>query len=147
MNLPCLLPVFAPIHIFNSTGGSEVCYLQCSISCALQMEVMPNLLAKRTFHPVMTKKLVEPGYREAPDSRDPMTIVFVKVRNGRVPRAHLYRVVEHAVCLAQACTQRISLCTACAHMYRQLIACTCCMLLLPLLCALPGVQAGRGGAC
>jgi hypothetical protein len=44
------------------------------------MEVMPNLLAKRTFHPVMTKKLVEPGYREAPDSRDPMTIVFVKVR-------------------------------------------------------------------
>jgi hypothetical protein len=47
------------------------------------MEVMPNLLAKRTFHPVMTKKLVEPGYREAPDSRDPMTIVFAKVRRSR----------------------------------------------------------------
>ncbi|KAF6259953.1 hypothetical protein COO60DRAFT_1700595 [Scenedesmus sp. NREL 46B-D3] len=45
----------------------------------LLMEVMPNLLSKRTFQPVMTKKLVEPGYREAPDSRDPMTIVFAKV--------------------------------------------------------------------
>jgi len=45
----------------------------------LLMEVMPNLLAKRVFHSVMTKKLIEPGYREAPDPREPMTIMFVKV--------------------------------------------------------------------
>lgn len=45
----------------------------------LLMEVMPNLLAKRVFNPVLTKRLVEPGYRDAPDPKDPMTIVFVKV--------------------------------------------------------------------
>jgi hypothetical protein len=62
------------------------------------MEVMPNLLAKRTFHPVMTKKLVEPGYREAPDSRDPMVIVFAKVCRSSfhtaMPRVHHSMVAE-----------------------------------------------------
>jgi hypothetical protein len=62
------------------------------------MEVMPNLLAKRTFHPVMTKKLVEPGYREAPDSRDPMTIVFAKV--CRPQSASAKRAVVWNVCSA-----------------------------------------------
>lgn len=63
------------------------------------MEVMPNLLSKRTFQPVMTKKLVEPGYREAPDSRDPMTIVFAKVcaaAKGAALRRLLHRWQEVA---------------------------------------------------
>lgn len=45
----------------------------------LLMEVMPNLLARRNFNKIMTKRLVEPGFREAPDPREPMTVVFVKV--------------------------------------------------------------------
>ena len=46
----------------------------------LLMEVMPNLLSKRVFQSVLTKQMVEPGYRDAPDPKDPMAIVFVKVR-------------------------------------------------------------------
>lgn len=45
----------------------------------LLMEVMPNLLSKRVFQSVMTKQMLEPGYRDAPDPKDPMAIVFVKV--------------------------------------------------------------------
>jgi hypothetical protein len=45
----------------------------------LLMEVMPNLLARRNFSRIMTKRLVEPGFRDAPDPREPMAIVFVKV--------------------------------------------------------------------
>lgn len=47
----------------------------------LLMEVMPNLLARRVFNRIMTKRLVEPGFRDAPNPNEPMTIVFVKVRN------------------------------------------------------------------
>eukprot|EP00878_Enallax_costatus_P030966 GHUV01033787.1.p1 GENE.GHUV01033787.1~~GHUV01033787.1.p1 ORF type:complete len:540 (+),score=161.45 GHUV01033787.1:449-2068(+) len=46
----------------------------------LLMEVMPNLLSKRVFQSVLTKQMIEPGYRDAPDPKDPMAIVFVKVR-------------------------------------------------------------------
>lgn len=45
----------------------------------LLMEVMPNLLSKRVFQSLLTKQLVEPGYRDAPDPKNPMAIVFVKV--------------------------------------------------------------------
>lgn len=45
----------------------------------LLMEVMPNLLARRVFSRIMTKRLVEPGFRDAPDPKEPMAIVFVKV--------------------------------------------------------------------
>jgi len=45
----------------------------------LLMEVMPNLLARRVFSRIMTKRLVEPGFRDAPDPKEPMAIAFVKV--------------------------------------------------------------------
>jgi hypothetical protein len=46
----------------------------------LLMEVMPNLLARRNFKPPMTRRMVEPGYREAPHPSEPMAIAFIKVR-------------------------------------------------------------------
>jgi hypothetical protein len=43
------------------------------------MEVMPTYLSRRSFSRVMTKRTLAPGYRDAPDPREPMTIVFIKV--------------------------------------------------------------------
>lgn len=43
------------------------------------MEVMPNLLSRRNFAHIQTKRLVEPGYRDAPDPSKPMAMVFMKV--------------------------------------------------------------------
>jgi hypothetical protein len=45
----------------------------------LLMEVMPSFLNRRAFSRVMTKRMLEPGYRDAPDPKDPMTIMFIKV--------------------------------------------------------------------
>lgn len=45
----------------------------------LLMEVMPNLLAKRYFPPIVTQRMLEPGFREAPAIDYPMAIVFAKV--------------------------------------------------------------------
>lgn len=84
-------PVFAPVDAKPLATSLTLiapvlclCVAWCQVSDdfpvpMLLMEVMPNLLAKRVFHSVMTKKLIEPGYREAPDPREPMTIMFVKV--------------------------------------------------------------------
>jgi hypothetical protein len=43
------------------------------------MEVMPNLLARRSFKPPATLRMVQPGYRDAPDINKCMAIVFCKV--------------------------------------------------------------------
>jgi hypothetical protein len=43
------------------------------------MEVMPTLLSRRNFAHIQTKRMVEPGYRDAPDPSKPMAIAFMKV--------------------------------------------------------------------
>lgn len=45
----------------------------------LLMEIMPTLLAKRSFDPLNTLTQLEPGYRDSPDPHQDMAIVFVKV--------------------------------------------------------------------
>lgn len=45
----------------------------------LLMEIMPSLLAKRSFDPLNTLAQLEPGYRDSPDPHQDMAIVFVKV--------------------------------------------------------------------
>ena len=45
----------------------------------LLMEIMPTLLAKRSFDPLNTLLQLEPGYRDSPDPHEDMAIVFVKV--------------------------------------------------------------------
>lgn len=47
------------------------------------MEVMPSLLTKRNFAHIHTKRQVEPGYRDAPDTSKPMAMVFMKVGVAR----------------------------------------------------------------
>lgn len=50
----------------------------------LLLEVMPSML-KREFFPLLTKRQVEPGYRDAPAVEEPMAVVFIKVsQNGNV---------------------------------------------------------------
>lgn len=46
------------------------------------MEVMPNLLSRRNFAHIQTKRQLDPGYRDAPDPSKPMAIVFMKVGCG-----------------------------------------------------------------
>ncbi|KIY94838.1 hypothetical protein MNEG_13124 [Monoraphidium neglectum] len=45
----------------------------------LLMEVMPNTLSRRVFKKPITCKMLELGYRDAPDLGAPMAIVFCKV--------------------------------------------------------------------
>jgi hypothetical protein len=46
------------------------------------MEVMPNLLAGRSFGAPITRRMLQPGFRDAPKPEAPMAIVFVKVCGG-----------------------------------------------------------------
>ncbi len=48
---------------------------------ALLMEVMPSVLARRSFPPPTTLACLEPGFRESPDPCFPMALVFLKVRH------------------------------------------------------------------
>lgn len=52
------------------------------------MEVMPTLMAGRSFKPPATRMQLELGYREAPGVHEPMAMVFIKVRvaGARPPR-------------------------------------------------------------
>lgn len=43
------------------------------------MEVMPNLLSGRAFAAPTTRRMLQPGFRDAPKPDAPMAIVFVKV--------------------------------------------------------------------
>lgn len=43
------------------------------------MEVMPNLLSGRSFGAPTTRRMLQPGFRDAPKPDAPMAIVFVKV--------------------------------------------------------------------
>ena len=42
-------------------------------------EVMPSVLAKRTFPPLATARMLVPGYRDSPDPGQDMAIVYIKV--------------------------------------------------------------------
>ena len=46
----------------------------------LVMEVMPTMLAKRSFPPLASVKQMVPGYRDSPDPQHDMAIVYIKVR-------------------------------------------------------------------
>lgn len=46
---------------------------------ALLMEVMPSVLARRSFPPPASLACLEPGFRESPDPFFPMALVFLKV--------------------------------------------------------------------
>ena len=43
-------------------------------------QVMPSLLSHRAFKTPATRRLVEPGYRDAPELGRPMAVVFCKAR-------------------------------------------------------------------
>ncbi len=45
----------------------------------LLMEVMPSVLARRTFPPPRTAAQLEPGFRDAPDPARHLAILFMKV--------------------------------------------------------------------
>lgn len=45
----------------------------------LLMEVMPSVLARRTFPPPRTAAQLEPGFRDAPDPAHHLAILFMKV--------------------------------------------------------------------
>lgn len=45
----------------------------------LLMELMPSILAKRSFGPLRTIATLEPGYRDSPDPSKDLAIVFIKV--------------------------------------------------------------------
>lgn len=45
----------------------------------LLMEVMPQILSRRTFPPPLTLGMVEPGYRDAPGADEPVAFVYVKI--------------------------------------------------------------------
>lgn len=45
----------------------------------LLMEVMPMMLGRRSFPPPATALSFEPGYRDSPDPRKPMALLFMKV--------------------------------------------------------------------
>ena len=47
----------------------------------LLMEVMPSILAKRSFPAPATHEQIEPGYRDAPDPSHNCVIVFSRVRH------------------------------------------------------------------
>lgn len=66
----------------------------------LLMEVMPNLLSKRVFQSMLTKQMIEPGYRDAPDPKDPMAIVFVKVstRDNMELGCYVLRCINEFIC-------------------------------------------------
>ena len=42
-------------------------------------EVMPSVLAKRTFPPLASERMLVPGYRDSPDPGQDMAIVYIKV--------------------------------------------------------------------
>lgn len=44
----------------------------------LLMEVMPSVLARRSFPPPATHEAIEPGYRDSPDPSENMALVFTK---------------------------------------------------------------------
>lgn len=46
----------------------------------LLMEVMPSVLARRTFPPPRTAAQLEPGFRDAPDPAHHLAILFMKAR-------------------------------------------------------------------
>ena len=46
----------------------------------LLMEVMPSVLARRSFLPPISLARLEPGFRESPDPFFPMALMFLKVR-------------------------------------------------------------------
>jgi hypothetical protein len=48
------------------------------------MEVMPTLMAGRSFKPPSTHLQLELGYREAPGVHEPMAMVFVKASGSIV---------------------------------------------------------------
>ena len=50
-------------------------------------QIMPNLLSRRVFKKPITRRMVEPGYRDAPDLGAPMAIVFCKVGDKPWQRA------------------------------------------------------------
>lgn len=45
----------------------------------LLMEVMPAVLGRRSFGPPATEEMIEPGYRDSPDPKHNMALVFTKV--------------------------------------------------------------------
>ena len=51
----------------------------------LLMEVMPSVLAKRSFPAPQTLRQLEPGYRDAPEPGDNCVIVFSRVRSTLNP--------------------------------------------------------------
>ena len=58
---------------------------EAAASALLLMEVMPALLARRNFPPPRTARMVEPGFRQAPDCQEGVAIVYVKVCGGPPP--------------------------------------------------------------
>lgn len=69
------------------------------------MEVMPNLLARRNFKLPVTRRMIEPGYRDAPHPSEPMAIMFVKVRGNSSSAppvlSALSKFVSCSACLAE----------------------------------------------
>ena len=70
---------------------------------ALLMEVMPSVLARRSFPPPASLACLEPGFRESPDPFFPMALVFLKVTT------HLYW-----VCTLQVLIGLAPICDICA---------------------------------
>lgn len=54
----------------------------CKPDPALVMEVMPAMLARRSFPCLRSDGMLDPGFRESPDPSHDMAIVFVKVRSS-----------------------------------------------------------------
>ena len=50
----------------------------------LLMEVMPMILGRRSFPPPATILSHEPGYRDSPDPRKTMALVFMRVPNPTI---------------------------------------------------------------
>lgn len=48
----------------------------------LLMEVMPQLLGRRSFPPPVTQEMIEPGFRDSPDPAHHMALVFTRVRSS-----------------------------------------------------------------
>ncbi len=65
-------------------------------------EIQPLILARRNFPPLLSKRMVSPGYREAPDPSYRMAIVFIKVRAclwGVGGFAHVWVCMYGCVCM------------------------------------------------
>lgn len=71
------------------------------------MQVMPTLMAGRSFKPPHTQLQLELGYREAPSVHEPLAMVFIKVSRrhhacmhaalGRLPHAALGRLLPEVL--------------------------------------------------